>query len=300
MAGFNKKLLKNKLTQQYYLAHQRFVNRHPHAHVFLKHSGVPPEKLREKTHRLISTGALTGALLLSAPHLALTTRGASQVLSPYELSQDLKDRLSAILPTTDTLLTQDQELKLTDLFRKLFGIDARAQLDGNRLNHSYGYIGAEQHLPRFSGDTASQHDSLQNAGITPGRGAWGYFAPSKEALTQDLIQKEKYYVAVQTMYLPDWNLRLTELRDWYKYRKVLVVNPKSGKAIIAVIADAGPASWTGKQFGGSPEVMDYLESKDGKQRGAVVLFFVDDPENKVPLGPLEYNIERGGAPLALK
>ncbi|KKR86417.1 MAG: hypothetical protein UU34_C0015G0012 [Candidatus Curtissbacteria bacterium GW2011_GWA1_41_11] len=298
MAGFNKKLLKNKLTQQYFLAHQRFIRRHPHAHVFLKDRGVPPEKLREKAKRLLSTGALTGALLLAAPQLVHNTRGNIAVLSPYELSQELKEKLSALLPLTVEKLSSDQENTLSELFRAIFGIDARAQLDGNRLNHSYGYIGAEQHLPRYPGDTIYQHDAIQQAGITPGRGAWGYFVPSKNQLTDDLVQKEKYYVAVQTMYLPDWNTRMPQLRDWYKYRKVLVVNPRSGKAIVAVVADAGPAKFTGKQFGGSPEVMDYLESKDGSQKGAVVLFFVNDPDNNVPLGPLEYNVERGGAPLA--
>ena len=220
------------------------------------------------------------------------------MLSPYELSQELKEKLSALLPLTVEKLSSDQENTLSELFRAIFGIDARAQLDGNRLNHSYGYIGAEQHLPRYPGDTIYQHDAIQQAGITPGRGAWGYFVPSKNQLTDDLVQKEKYYVAVQTMYLPDWNTRMPQLRDWYKYRKVLVVNPRSGKAIVAVVADAGPAKFTGKQFGGSPEVMDYLESKDGSQKGAVVLFFVNDPDNNVPLGPLEYNVERGGAPLA--
>ncbi|MBI4062620.1 hypothetical protein HY410_01740 [Candidatus Gottesmanbacteria bacterium] len=298
MAGFNKKLLKNQLAKQYYLAHERFVRRHPHAHVFLESRGVPPEKFREKAKRLLSTGALTGALLLSAPQLAHTTRGGVAVLSPYELSQELKEKLLSLLPTDVSKLSIEQEKSLSQLFGSVFGIDVRAELDGNRLNHSYGYIGAEQHLPRFPGDTVYQHDALQQAGITPGRGAWGYFANSKNKLTSDLIQKEKYYVAVQTMYLPDWNTRLSQLRDWYKYRKVLVVNPRSGKAIVAVIADAGPAAFTGKQFGGSPEVMDYLESKDGRQRGPVVLFFVNDPDNKVPLGPLEYNVERGGAPLA--
>jgi hypothetical protein len=182
---------------------------------------------------------------------------------------------------------------VSDIIHRLFGIHASANLEGNRLNTDYGLIGAEQHLPRFPGDTLSQHDALRQAGMTSGRGAWGYFARNKAELTPDLIQKEKYYVAVQTLYLPDWTTRLAYLRDWYKFRKVVVVNPKNGHAVVAVIADSGPAAWTGKQFGGSPEVMDYLRSKDGRQRGPVILFFVDDPDNQVPLGPLEYNLEAG-------
>jgi hypothetical protein len=110
-----------------------------------------------------------------------------------------------------------------------------------------------------------------------------------------MIQQEKYYVAVQTLYLPDWNTRLAYLRDWYKYRKVVLVNPKNGKVIVAVVADSGPGASTGKHFGGSPEVMEYLHMFDGKQRSGVVLFFVDDPDDKIPLGPLEQNLERGPA-----
>ncbi len=64
------------------------------------------------------------------------------------------------------------------------------------------------------------------------------------------------------------------------------MNPKNGKSAVAVIGDAGPAAWTGKSFGGSPELMAHLELKDGKQKGAVVLFFIDDQDRAVALGPV--------------
>jgi len=32
----------------------------------------------------------------------------------------------------------------------------------------------------------------------------------------------------------------------------------NGNAVVADIADSGPAAFTGKQFGGSPAVMNYL------------------------------------------
>ena len=68
---------------------------------------------------------------------------------------------------------------------------------------------------------------------------------------------------------------------------MLVVNPENGKAVVAVIGDAGPAEWTGKHLGGSPEVMKYLERVDGSLRGPVLYFFIDEPNNNVPLGPIE-------------
>ena len=68
---------------------------------------------------------------------------------------------------------------------------------------------------------------------------------------------------------------------------MLVVNPENGKAMVVVIGDAGPGQSTGKHLGGSPEVMKYLQRVDGKQKGPVLYFFIDDPEDRVPLGPIE-------------
>lgn len=238
--------------------------------------------------KLLAAGATAGTLLLSPapPVLRAALPSASENLSvaPFDLHQTIRDRLKKILPGEIGPLNPDQESQITMLLHDTFGIHAQAELEGNRLNHQYGLIGAEQHLMRFPGDRVEN--------MAPGKGAWGYFAYSRSELTPDLIAKEKYYVAVQTLYLPDWNTRLPYLRDWYKYRKVVVVNPINGKTVVAVIADSGPASWTGKHFGGSPEVMADLRLNVGKQKGPVILFFVDDPENKVPLGSLEYNLEK--------
>ena len=72
---------------------------------------------------------------------------------------------------------------------------------------------------------------------------------------------------------------------------MIAINPQNGKAVVGVIADAGPAKFTGKHFGGSPEVMTHLELIYGKKKGKVILYFVDDPENKIPLGPVQNNYQ---------
>ena len=258
--------LLSRLKKKQLQAAKLLTSHHPHAAKFL------------------TTSALAGTLLLSAPSL-LTSPSRIAVSSPLGLQNELIEGLTPILPETVGPIIPEQETEIAKILKKILGITVTAELNGNRLNQSYGFMGAEQHLPRFPGDTIDQHDEFQKSGITPGRGAWGYFANSKIELSPDLIQKEKYYVAVQTLYLPDWNTRQPEIKDWYKWRKVLVVNPKNGKSIVAIIGDAGPASWTGKHFGGSPEVMVHLGLNVGMQKGAVLLFFVDDPENNVPLGP---------------
>ena len=136
------------------------------------------------------------------------------------------------------------------------------------------------------------HDEWPEAEMAGGLGAWGYFANSAAELTPKLEAMEKYYAVVQTLYLPTWQKDLKSLRDWYKYRKVLVINVQTGAAVVAAIGDAGPANWTGKQFGGSPEVMHSL-GLGSSHKGKVLLLFVDDPTDQVPLGPVKAPAQLG-------
>ena len=55
----------------------------------------------------------------------------------------------------------------------------------------------------------------------------------------------------------------------------------------APAGDAGPAEWTGKHLGGSPEVMHELGLAGGPRKGPVLYYFLDDPDNKVALGPIK-------------
>jgi len=275
-----------------------FQNKFPIAHKFFLEKGLELGKLREHSAKILSAGALTGTLLLTPP------TGASQLPSPSEIiksideigikegdilpQKELIESLKNMLPEIVRPLSRDEEKKLEEVIKNLTNISAKAGLEGEHLNTSYGYIGAEQHLKRYPGDILENHGPYYKEGIAPGLGAWGYFVKSKASLNEQLIETEKWYAVVQTLYLPDWSARQPYLRNWYKYRKVMIINTKNGNAIVASIADAGPAAFTGKHFGGSPEVMEYLGGSRYK-KGAVLLFFVDDPENKIQLGPVKYN-----------
>ncbi|QQG47836.1 MAG: hypothetical protein HY044_01970 [Candidatus Woesebacteria bacterium] len=276
---------------------QDFHKKHAHAVKILKNKNVDLEKIRQRGGKIAASSALAGALFLVPPTLAtkipppevVAKKGETTIAVSYPKIDFVKE-MAKILPEKADGLTRDQEKTLEQLFKNVLGVKSKATLEGEHLNSTYGLIGAEQHLYRFPGDTISEHGEgdVLNEGIAPGLGAWGYFAPSKAQLTKTLENDEKWYAVVQTLYLPDWNTRTAFLRDWYKYRKVLIVNTVNGNAVVADIADSGPAKFTGKIFGGSPEVMTALGGIKYK-KGPVVLFFVDDPQNQVPLGPVEYN-----------
>jgi hypothetical protein len=290
MANLNTSKLRQALERHAEVSEKKLQKAFPTATEWLKKRNISPGDIRHHATRFASAAALAGAMFISNPLISKVSSSEIEKLATLPTSQLqglFSANIEALLPSTVHPLSREEEESLSKLIEVFWGIRASGTLEGEHLNTTYGYMGAEQHLPRFPGDTVDQHDSYQQAGITPGKGAWGYFANSKDELTEDLIQKEKYYVAVQTLYLPDWHERLPQLRQWYKYRKVLVVNPKNGKSVVADVADAGPGQFTGKHFGASPEIMAYLDMKDGAQKGPALLFFVDDKENNIPLGPIE-------------
>lgn len=274
--------LRNKLKLKSQEVKRDFEANYPHVKKFLDQRGVELAKIREHSAKVITAGALTGTLFFSPISPTIDVKNPLEIVKTVDVpvQKTALDEIKDILPDKVQPLSRDQEKKLEQVFQNLIGVPARATLEGEHLNTTYGLIGLEQHLMRYPGDNVPY--------MAPGKGAWGYFAPSKAQLTEDLIEKEKWYAVVQTLYLPDWKSRLNYLRDWYKYRKVLIVNTNNGNAVVADIADAGPAAWTGKVFGGSPEVMEALGGKR-YTKGPVVVFFVDDPNNTVPLGPVDYN-----------
>lgn len=294
--------LRNKLKLKSFEVKKAFNQKYPHVEKFFADRGISLSKIREHSAKVITAGALTGTLLFSPPIMIKGLPNATEIVknlanlnndgstsSPITPSQNLLAKIQSYLPTQIGPLTRSQEKNLEKVFSDIVGIDTKATLEGEHLNTTYGYIGAEQHLIRYPGDTIAAHDLTPgDEGIAPGLGAWGYFVHSGSQITKQDIENEKWYAVVQTLYLPDWNSRLKYLRDWYKYRKVLIVNTVNGNAVVADIADSGPAAFTGKHFGGSPAVMNYLGGSRYK-KGPVVVFFVDDPENRVPLGPVEYN-----------
>lgn len=288
----------NKNTSRYAYLADRWTKKHKalSENLIKKHKSSI-EWLNNNSKQL-ALGSLGGLIILTSPipknyaqtQTRVTNEGAQKIDNKVFLIADL----SRSLPEQVIPLTSTQEATISAELSRNYGLKVSSDINGLRLNRTYGLIGAEQHLKRYPGDNMSTHFAnsedasvFTSSGMAPGLGAFGYFATSPSQMTPEDVSREKYYIAVQTFLAPDFNTKIAEYRDFFRYRKMLVINPQNGKAVIADIGDAGPAEWTGKHLGGSPEVMNYLERFDGAQRGPVLYFFIDDPNNTVPLGPIE-------------
>ncbi len=285
--------LSKKWQKRHKAINEKLWTKHKDALVWIGEKIPAKEKL--------ASGAV-GALML-ANTLPGTTAEAgtisTELAKPKEViasnkTPEFSSALKSVLPNEMRPLTPVEEESIGKILSDQFQMSVSASLDGKRLNRSYGYIGAEQHLARYPGDGMGGHlgpDANDNrlfypSGMAPGLGAWGYFAPSQLLFTQKDADREKWYIAVQTFDAPGYLTNTREMSQFFKYRKMLVVNPKTGQAVVTDIADAGPAQWTGKHLGGSPEVMAYLGLQHGMRKGAVLYYFIDDPNDTIPLGPI--------------
>lgn len=257
----------------------------------------------------VTLGGLSGLMLLTTPGVSVIPSQLPRDVGQSITAAEDKNRLLAVelkkeVPEEVRTLTVEEEERITNILSTKLGFPVKAELEGIRLNRSYGLIGGEQHLYRFPGDNLFRHsDSASDwamygpAGIAPGLGAWGYFALSENEFSEKDKLKERYYIAVQTFLAPGFAENVGKYRDFFRYRKMLVINPKTGQTVVTVIGDAGPAEWTGKHLGGSPEVMHYLGLAKIARKGPVLYFFIDDPEDKIPLGPIiikDNNLAEGG------
>lgn len=278
---------------------EKWTNRHRalQENLWNKH-GETLKKFAGKTKQF-AAGSLAGLMLMASPAAALTSNVATTSSVQEKPFVDLNTQTTFLLnlqssvPKTVRPLTPEEEQKISTLLSDNFHMQVSAELNGIRLNRSYGYIGQEQHLARYPGDNMDTHfSSAQDAqayydyGMAPGLGAYGYFAKSASSMTPEQNNREKYYIAVQTFLAPGYLENTKKMNEFFAYHKMLVVNPDNGKAIVADIGDSGPAEWTGKSLGGSPEVMRYLGRVDGAQRGPVIYMFINDPNNSIPLGPV--------------
>jgi len=286
-------ILRKKWLKKHSLARKKLHQKHKEAIDWVIEKFPAKEKL---------ASSAIGFLMLSSvipTSTVLTTLAESnkeaEIVTEVDKTNELLGELNGVVGEKVLELSADEEAKISEILSRYFSANIKADINGLRLNRTFGVIGAEQHLVRFPGDSMAGHldasevdyKLIYSSGMAPGRGAWGYFAKSKEEFNNLDSERERWYIAVQTFAAPNYGGRLSEYRDFFKYRKMLVVNTKTGQAVVCDIADAGPAVWTGKHLGGSPEVMYQLGFAKGARKGPVLYFFIDDVDNKVALGPVK-------------
>jgi len=145
-----------------------------------------------------------------------------------------------------------------------------------------GVMAGLPHLKRSPNDQLANHQTVLEAGFKEKRSFYGWFNANQ--LTADDILAEKYYLSLPINLTSAWLDQPQVTAEWFKHRKLIVLNPLRELAVVAVMADIGPYNPIRAQFGGSPEIIRAAEVWHPENKGRVVVFFVEDSKNEVPLG----------------
>ena len=284
-----------QLKDHHKLAVKRFNTTHRHAKRLLRKHRIPLEKLRGHATRTV---ALAGVAAASAvgPVFAATQQPApppDPSFAPFDLTRMqpttaeafgpakaeasqkglFVKKVQEIIPHPEQGLNATQEQQLIGLVSEQYGLNVKTELNGIRLNMSYGVAAKEQNLPLYHGD--------HRPNLTPGTGAWGYFANSKKELTPLDVQREANYGVVQTWLAPGFDKDVAKYKDFFHHRPMLFINPVNGKAWVVAIEDAGPNPSLHRAFGMAPAVADGLEIGSP---APIFALFLDDPSGSIPLG----------------
>jgi len=140
-----------------------------------------------------------------------------------------------------------------------YQIGGSKTLDGIPLPANSGLVGREQHLClTVSQEPSATHYALSGTpaaaqnrmaweeGGGSGYGAWGKAPP---------VEDERYYINMRWNYTDMHGQPILASKDWYYRKRVLVINPANGRKVLASIVEYGPAPWTGRVSGLSPEAM---------------------------------------------
>ena len=186
------KIAKNLTKRKDTLANE-IQEKHQEVGEWLKDHEKDVSSLSKGLSETIATSAATGILLLSSSSLPVkpdsfitaseTTISESATKTKVQSTEDpgavIAAKLAEILPSKPRQLNEEEMKKVEDTVKESFGLDAKGVLDGYKLNTNYSYMGGEQHLVRFQGDTLARHVRNSSewamfgpAGMAPGRGAW--------------------------------------------------------------------------------------------------------------------------------
>jgi hypothetical protein len=187
-------------------------------------------------------------------------------------------------------LPKDEELYLTRQLSDLLGFEVSVDVDNHRLPVTLGTAAALPHLRRYPLDTLAAHESCLEAQLGKVRSAFGWFAPGNE-LSSEAQRREQLMVSLPINFLPNWPTHYSELKQWYAWRKLCILNPIEQRAAIVCVGDIGPRNWLQHQFGVSPELNRWLRLWSPRSKGRAFVFFVSDVQQELELGLLDLRVQ---------
>ncbi|MBP9819787.1 hypothetical protein KBC79_03535 [Candidatus Woesebacteria bacterium] len=194
-------------------------------------------------------------------------------------------KLESMLNEPISSLNDQARLYLEQQLSDLLGFTVSTELDGQVLPTIVGVVEARPHTKRFPTDTLSLHERHKEAGLAQYRSAFGWFSP-QPPLSEQAEHYERYSLGLPLYALPEWGTRAEQVKTWFRNRKVICINPKAKRFVVAAVSDISTPSIK-YQFSASPELSRDIACWQPGQQGKIIVLFVDDESDTIPLGTVQ-------------
>ena len=169
-----------------------------------------------------------------------------------------------------TILPEKEALYLEQQVSDLLGFEVSSTLEEKKLTCSFGKI---QALDVFSlSPQAHPEDmvSVRGARIKRGRPSLGW------AKQTEVSDANRYLLANHLVLLEDWHHKYAHYKNWYRWRKLLLINPFDRISVVVELASFTLPNPMQYQFGGSPALIRASQAWSPRAQGFVCVFFIPD------------------------
>ncbi|MDA1079270.1 MAG: hypothetical protein O2840_01105 [bacterium] len=196
-----------------------------------------------------------------------------QINNPQPTPEPERDEIFAKLETAASSLSQLSEKELLYLEQQvsdLLGFEVTSSLDDQRLTHTFGKIQALAEFVLQPHQNTVSTPAVRGANMQATRPTLGWAKKPPE-------NGEKHFLlANHLLLLEDWHLKYAHYKNWYKWRKLLVLNPFNRVAVIVELASFTLPNPMQYQFGGSPDVIRASQAWSPEAQGHVCVFFIPE------------------------
>lgn len=176
----------------------------------------------------------------------------------------------------------EERLYLEQQISDLTGINVTTNLDGYNLPHTTVKFRSDAHQRTNFADILNNHPQFHEAGLNKKRSVFGWSNQNGHESTK----MEEFFIVLPIYLIKAWQTDLPSLVNWFKYRKVLVINPFTQLAAVACVSDVGPSHLQRSQALCSPELSHLLRLWQPGLQGRACLFLIEHSEN-IPYGQVD-------------
>lgn len=215
---------------------------------------------------------------------------ADRVLAvTHEEIESIFTKIAEFISSSGHDINQDELLYLEQQLSDIVGFTVSSQFENIALPYIWGKAKSLPHIKRHPTDNLDLHEYIHEATITNKRSVYGWLN-LVQSTKEEIAIREQYSVTLPLLTFEHPELPSERFIQWFKYKKVLMINPQSKKMAVAQISNIVLPQQPKYALGLSPELSRNLETWRPPSQGNIFFLFVDDAQDKVPLGMLEYEL----------